>query len=669
MIYANPVHRVRKSFRDKVFFIMAFFVLAVSLSFAIFFTRYDKKSQTDQLLSKGELLASLLAHNSRLGIFAANAAMLSEAADGIMQHNDVISVAIFTSSGQLLAYKTRNDNENSSAVLKESEKEGKAASLAKKQKTTAHLQKTDTIEIFAPVISGSAFTSTEALYFKEQTTPSKDNVIGMVRIILDKKGLNKRLHSLVSITILLASVFLVIGSMAAYLMARGITKPLNNLMEGVTALGAKGIFKKVPIETEDEIGKVAIAFNKMVDSLEQRETEKRRLEEELRHAQKMEAKEEWERTFDTVPDLVAIVDGEHRIVRINKAMADRLGVTKEDSIGLKCFDLLYGSETPHELCLLAGSSAGLETYEAETHVEKFDCYYWITVSPLKRNDGVITGFVHVARDITQRKRTEEEKKAIQAKLIQTNKMTSLGLLVSGLAHEVNNPNNNIMFTAHILSKSWKDAEPILNRYYREEGDFQIGGHLFSQVRDTLPHHITGITENSRRIEGIIKNLKNFVRKGKADLNSDMDINRTVSVAASILNNQIRKHTGCFKLCLTEGLPTIKGNSQQIEQVVINLIMNALQALPDKKREVLVATSHDSHGKFVIVEVHDEGCGMPREVKERIFEPFFSTKLDSGGTGLGLAISKFIISEHKGLLEIDSKPGKGTTAVIKLPLES
>ncbi|KAF0218688.1 MAG: PAS domain-containing sensor histidine [Geobacteraceae bacterium] len=668
MRFSYPLHSLRESFQAKVFFISTLFVVAVSFSFVIFFTQHDKKSQTDQLVRQGELLASLLAHNSRLGVFAANGAMLNEAADGIMQHKDVLSVVIFNASGQLLAHKTRPGYEKrTGALLKDTGSAGKIASLAQKLQLSAHFHGTDTIEIFAPVLSRAGYTSAEALFFREQPTHAKDNVIGLVGIILDKEGLNKRLHSLVLFAVLIMAVFLLIGSLVAYLMARGITKPLNNLMEGVNALGSKGIFRKVSIETGDEIGKVAMAFNKMIDSLERREVEKRQLEEQLRHAQKMEAKEEWERTFDTVPDLVAILDREYRIVRINKAMADRLVISKEDAIGLKCHELFHGSASPHELCLCAENRAGGETYEAEIHEEKLDCYFWITVSPLKRNDGEVIGSVHMARDITQRKRAEAEKKAIQAKLIQTNKMTSLGLLVSGLAHEVNNPNNNIMFTAHLLAKSWKDAEPILDRYYREEGDFRIGGHLFSQVRDTLPHHITGITENSRRIEGIIKNLKNFVRKGKADLNSPMDVNRTVSVAASILNNQIRKYTGHFKLCLTEGLPTTRGNPQQIEQVVINLIMNALQALPDKERAVRVSTSLDSHGGFVIVEVHDEGCGMPREVRERIFEPFFSTKLESGGTGLGLAISNFIITEHKGLLEFDSEPGKGTTAVIKLPL--
>jgi signal transduction histidine kinase len=294
-------------------------------------------------------------------------------------------------------------------------------------------------------------------------------------------------------------------------------------------------------------------------------------------------------------------------------------------------------------------------------------YFWITVTPLRKPDGELIGCVHVARDISEHKRAEEEKKAIQAKLIQTNKMTSLGLLVSGMAHEVNNPNNSIKFSAHVLARTWNDMLPILDDYSKAEGDFVIGGHQYSHIREALPQLITGITDSSRRIEGIIKNLRDFVRKGQADLSILTDINRIASVSASILNNQIKMHTSYFRLELDERAPEVRGNSQQLEQVVINLIMNALQSLPDKKGSVRVSTSFDEQAGQAVIRVSDTGCGIPAEVKMRLFEPFFSTKLDSGGTGLGLAISNVIIKDHRGFLEFESEPGKGTTAIVRLPV--
>jgi PAS domain S-box-containing protein len=360
---------------------------------------------------------------------------------------------------------------------------------------------------------------------------------------------------------------------------------------------------------------------------------------------------------------------EHCIVRLNETMADRLGITKEEAVGKKCYEVFHAGKMPNAECLCMRLLKDGQELETEIYEAKFDSHFWITMTPLRKADGEVIGCVHVARDITERKRAEDEKKTIQAKLVQTNKMTSLGLLVSGMAHEVNNPNNSIKFTAHVLGKTWNDVVPILDKYYREEGDFVIGGHRYSQIGEALPQLITGITESSRRIEGIIKNLRDFVRKGRTDLSKRADINRIVSVSASILSNQIKMHTRHFKLDLAEGVPEVIGNAQQLEQVVINLIMNAVQSLPDKERAVCVSTSFDEQTGLACIEVRDEGCGMPQEVKNRLFEPFFSTKLDSGGTGLGLAISNVIIKDHSGVMEFDSETGKGTTAIVKLPAMS
>jgi PAS domain S-box-containing protein len=293
-------------------------------------------------------------------------------------------------------------------------------------------------------------------------------------------------------------------------------------------------------------------------------------------------------------------------------------------------------------------------------------WIWERGYPVLNDEGEVTYVTGVAEDITERRRVEEEKKEIQAKLVQTNKMTSLGLLVSGLAHEVNNPNSSIKLAAHILAKSWEDIKPILENYYLAEGDFLVSGQPYSGIRDNLPQHIASITINSRRIEGIIKNLRDFAQKGAANMTYKVDVNTAVSLSASILNTQVKQHTRNFKLALKEGLPFVRGNPQQLEQVIINLIMNAVQSLPDRDRKVWVTTSFDVSTDLVMISVEDEGEGMPKEVRDRVCEPFFSTKLDRGGSGLGLAISNFIIKEHNGSLAFRSEVGRGTTAVVTLP---
>jgi len=269
-------------------------------------------------------------------------------------------------------------------------------------------------------------------------------------------------------------------------------------------------------------------------------------------------------------------------------------------------------------------------------------------------------------NISEKVRIEKESRLIQTKLIQANKMMSLGLLISGIAHEINNPNNSILLGSQLLSRAWNDVYPLLDRRFSEDGDYILGGSNYSEMRESIPRLLTMVTESSRRIEGIIHNLREFVIHGSSDNSQLVDINRIVSVSVSILQNHIKKLTDKFTISLQESLPPVSGNPQQLEQVIVNLIMNAIQALPSREQGVIVSTGCNQNGKQVIITVQDEGCGIPSELQPHIFEPFVSTKLESGGTGLGLAISNLIIKEHHGQLEVVSTVKKGTTCAVILP---
>lgn len=270
------------------------------------------------------------------------------------------------------------------------------------------------------------------------------------------------------------------------------------------------------------------------------------------------------------------------------------------------------------------------------------------------------------RDITTRTRLEEEAQLIQSKLIHTNKMTSLGVLVTSIAHEINNPNNFIKTNAQLLARAWEDIRKVLDEYYRDNGDFSVGGLRYSEMRESSVELMTGIADGSRRISEIIENLKDFARQDSSTMNAHFDLNRAVTLAVSILGSQIRKCTDNFQLDLAENLPLIRGSMQQIEQVVINLVINALQALPTRGEAVRVSTFYGGDG-FVTMVVRDEGIGISPEAGERIIEPFFTTKLNQGGTGLGLSISHSIIKDHGGKMTYESRPGEGTTFTVNFPV--
>lgn len=270
------------------------------------------------------------------------------------------------------------------------------------------------------------------------------------------------------------------------------------------------------------------------------------------------------------------------------------------------------------------------------------------------------------RDITEKLHLEEEIRATQAKLIQTNKMASLGMLSSSVAHEINNPNNYISVNASMLTEVWQDAEQILRQFHEETGEFNLRGVPYSKMQQIVPRLFNGIVEGSRRITAIIDSMKDFVREDKSGLHVELDINKLIRNATSILWHHIHDRTDNFQMVLEDDIPTARGNGQQIEQVIINLLMNALQALPDKNGSVCIMTSCHPEARAVIITVRDEGEGMNKDVAAHMREPFFTTRQDKGGTGLGLYISDSIIKEHRGSLEFTSKPGKGTVATIRLP---
>ncbi|UFS70776.1 PAS domain S-box protein [Geomonas sp. RF6] len=271
------------------------------------------------------------------------------------------------------------------------------------------------------------------------------------------------------------------------------------------------------------------------------------------------------------------------------------------------------------------------------------------------------------RDITEKLRLKEERKRIEEKLLQTNKMTALGTLASGIAHEINNPNNYILSTSQFLHEAWKDIEQILMEYGRENGEFTIGGLPDKEAGEVIPKLLVSLEEGSVRIKNIVEGLKNFARQEKQPYRTVIDVNMAVRASVNLLGNQIRKYTDNFFCTLDENVPKVEGSFQQIEQVILNLTINALQSLPNKNSGVYLSTFYDRKAHQVWIRVRDQGTGIPRELQSRIMEPFFTTRSDQGGTGLGLSICYSIIKKHQGTIEYESDLRLGTTFTVRLPV--
>ena len=270
-------------------------------------------------------------------------------------------------------------------------------------------------------------------------------------------------------------------------------------------------------------------------------------------------------------------------------------------------------------------------------------------------------YIWVFVDITDRKSAEER----ETQMLQADKMISMGVMASGIAHEINNPNNSICINAPLLHSVWAGVVNVLDAHAASNPDFHVGLLPYARVREHVPKLIQGIIDGSSRIKNIVHDMKDFVSQKPGDFRDDLDVNAIVASSLNLLSKKLTQYTSNLNIKLGENLPRIRGNAQHLEQVVINLLINAAESLPDVSHTVEVETSHDARRGLILLVVRDNGKGITPEDMPHIFDPFFTTKRESGGTGLGLAISRNIVTAHNGDLVFHSHPGAGTTATVEL----
>ena len=347
------------------------------------------------------------------------------------------------------------------------------------------------------------------------------------------------------------------------------------------------------------------------------------------------------------------------------------GYSKEESMGMNNRQFMTGEAAKKAYQVFS------EVYRTGEPANAFDwemirkdgttCWVETSVSLIRDPNGQPIGFRGIGRDVTERKQIEEQAKVHQHQLMQAGKMVALGTLVSSVGHEINNPNNFIMLNAPLLKEAWQHVLPILDEYYEKGGDFTIGSVRYTEMRDRIPRLLSGISDGSKRINEIVEDLRSFLRRDASDMNQSVDVNAVLRSAISLLSNMINKSTSHFSVNYGDNLSKLRGNFHRLEQVIINLIQNACQALPDVRRGISLSTAYDEKTSCIVVKVRDEGVGIAPEVLPHIADPFFTTKPNSGGIGLGLSISSRIVKEHGGTLTFSSEPGKGTIAEITLPI--
>jgi signal transduction histidine kinase len=353
-----------------------------------------------------------------------------------------------------------------------------------------------------------------------------------------------------------------------------------------------------------------------------------------------------EAMFHAIPDEVVLIDNHRKVIMTNR---------KDVSPGTFCYASFFGRERPCEDCRLARILR--DKTPVTLTMKRENQFLQVHALPIYNGEHEVDGIMEFYRDVTLEKTYEQQ-------LQQADKLASLGQLVSGIGHEINNPNQFIRGNIKILKQSLEDLLPIIEEHVKEHPDLKVAKLNYDFWRKHIMTLVDDMDHGSQRIKGIVEGLRTFARKDEGLLVDTIDINTLIEASARLVHNEVHKHAD-IQLDLAEGLPPFTGNAQKIEQVLVNLLVNAGQAMRDDERGLITVRTRPVDSD-IMIDVEDNGAGMNEKTQKQIFDPFFTTKRAKGGTGLGLAIVYRILEEHGGHISVKSKPGTGTAFTIRIP---
>jgi PAS domain S-box-containing protein len=337
---------------------------------------------------------------------------------------------------------------------------------------------------------------------------------------------------------------------------------------------------------------------------------------------------QWMSIIDAITDHIYVLDNAQRFVKVNNSFATAIGMHPRDIVGKQLREVFSG-DIPNETLLNDVRQDGMpRTYEKEIN----DDIYQVSIFVLQENGRVLT--IHVLKNITEVRRLKDQ-------LYHADKLASIGLLVSGVAHEINNPLTGTIAYTELLLMTVTDEET------RAE--------------------LKKILESAERCKKIVENLLTFSRqrtpsKSLASINDILD--RAIGLRSYWLKANSIEIIRDYNPALT-----VLADAQQIQQVILNLLLNAEQAILDTGQaqgKIVFRTRADKQRHRVIITVSDNGPGIPQNIARKIFDPFFSTKPVGKGTGLGLSISHGIITEHGGTILFENNEGGGSAFTFELP---
>jgi two-component system NtrC family sensor kinase len=356
--------------------------------------------------------------------------------------------------------------------------------------------------------------------------------------------------------------------------------------------------------------------------------------ESLQNTQKLlQSKELLQSVFDGITDVMVLLDRDLRIKMVNKAYLKRYGATMEKALDQPCGEPHPGRVHPFSCCNVERVIRSKEPMTEEVSGSDGDIFL-VHYYPILDDRGEVENIIRYARDVTAQKRVEQ-------KIQQTERMVAMGQLAAGVAHEINNPLGVILCYADLLKRQLAGSP---------------GG-----LQD-----LAVIEKHAMSCQRIVSDLLKFAR-GRETERQLTPLNRTLEEVVQMVAHQFRQHHVEIELCLDGDVPLLSIDVDKMKQVYLNLLMNARQAIKDGGK-IRVNSRYLERKREVHILFWDNGSGIAPEIRERIFDPFFSTKKTGEGTGLGLSVSYGIVRDHGGEIQVESEPGRWSQFTVILPLE-
>jgi PAS domain S-box-containing protein len=366
-------------------------------------------------------------------------------------------------------------------------------------------------------------------------------------------------------------------------------------------------------------------------SILKREKQQEREQQEILFRQIYKSQKWWQNIIDSITDYLFVIDKNYRILRTNKAFAGLFGKEPADII-MKPYYELFGLDHPHEWCIPPEKKNNFVPRSVERKIN--DTVYLISCFPIFFDEHEAA--VYIMKDITETRRLKDQ-------IYHLDKLSSLGTLTSGVAHELNNPLTGIIGYTEML--------------------------LMKDENETTKKYLRNIYDSAIRCKRIVENMLTFSRQ-KPSQKSLENINDIIDKTIELHEYWLRS-INIEIVRNYEEIPYVAVDRQQMQQVILNLLINAEHAISetDRRGRIEFKTTYDIDSKNIVVTVTDNGTGIPDEILPKIFDPFFTTKPVNKGTGLGLSIAHGIIAEQGGTIEAESKPGEGTSFIIKIPYKN